>query len=80
MQTGSQVNNMRNDETARRPVTKIWKVGPSGQTLVRTLPGLPYGIEMTAVIGDLGEAKRTGIQKSGTGIEERIIAVDFTLV
>lgn len=70
---------MVNDEAAPRPVTKIWKIGPSGQSLVRTLPGLPYGVEMTALIGDLGRAKRTGIQKSGTGIDERIIAVDFTL-
>lgn len=61
------------------PKTTVWKDGPSGQVLVKSLEGLPYGTQASVYIPDLGEATFAGIQKAGSGSEETIVEVRYTL-
>jgi hypothetical protein len=61
--------------------TTIWG-GPHGMTLVVTLPGFPYGTpNMGSVVNIPGHGKAhcSGIQKTGTGVNELIMEVRFTL-
>jgi hypothetical protein len=59
------------------PKTTIWKDG--GLSLVKTIRGLPYGTSDTAFIEGLGKAVCSGIQKSGSGNNESIVEVKYTL-
>jgi len=61
------------------PKTTIWKSTAGGTTLVKTLRGLPYGTARTAFIEGLGEANLSGTQKSGSGNNETIVEVMYTL-
>lgn len=62
-----------------RPKTTIWKNGVDGLTLVKTIPGLPYGTQTAVFIEGLGEAVYSGIQKSGSGTNESVVEVKYTL-
>ena len=57
--------------------TTIWKDG--GQNLVKTIDGLPYGTQENIFITGLGKAYRSGIQVSGSGDNESITEVKYTL-
>ncbi len=59
--------------------TTVWRNGPEGLILVKTIRGLPYGTERTIFIDSLGEAQRSGIQKSGSGNNEGVTEIKYTL-
>jgi|GEM_PF-6214767 len=59
--------------------TKIWQHGPDGAVLLKTVDGLPYGTAPQVFIPDLGQATRTGVQTSGSGAGQAIVAVVYTL-
>ena len=67
-----------------RPKTFIFRIGSDGKTpvLVKTLLGLPYGVPSigtTVNIPEYGQATCDHIQKSGSGSNETIVEVSFTL-
>jgi len=67
-----------------RPKTFIFKIESDGKTrvLIKTLPGLPYGVPnigTTVNIPEYGEATCDRIQKSGSGSNETVVEVSFTL-
>lgn len=70
---------MTNNVKDSRPKTTVWKNGANGRTLVTSLQGLPYGTAQTAAIEGFGEALRSGIQKSGSGNNEIVVEVQYTL-
>ena len=57
--------------------TTIWKDG--GHKLVKTIHGLPYGTQENIFITGLGEAYRSAVQVSGSGDNESITEVKYTL-
>ena len=59
--------------------TKIWKRGPDGAILVKAEAGLPYGTEPKVFVPGLGQTIRTGIQPSGSGTGQTVLAVYYTL-
>ncbi len=64
------------------PNTKILRAGPGGAIIVAEIPGLPYGapkIGTLVLIPQYGEVTCSGIQKCGSGINETINEVSFTL-
>ena len=61
------------------PRTTVWRRGVSGLSLVTTFQGLPYGTAATAFIAGFGEAVYSGVQKTGSGISEAIVEVEYTL-
>jgi hypothetical protein len=60
------------------PKTTIWKQTTSGLQLVKTISGLQYGTAQRAVVGGLGNAKRSGIVTAGSA-SETVIEVQYTL-
>ena len=60
--------------------TKIWKNNPNGKILVSTVAGFPFGTELQAFIPKFGQAARTGIQTSGSGQNEILLEVEYTLI
>ena len=70
---------MSNSKKDVQPKTTIWRNGPNGLTLVKTIDGLPYDVATTVFIEGLGEANRSGIQKSGSGKNEVVTEVQYTL-
>jgi len=61
------------------PRTEIWKRGPGGRVLVKIIEGLPYGKTPIIQIPEFGEAQLAGIEISGSGPQETIIAVSYVL-
>jgi hypothetical protein len=64
------------------PQTTIWQKSSGGQSLVDTLPGLPYGVlQMGQVvhIKNYGEASCCGISKTGSGANEAITEIKLLL-
>ena len=61
------------------PKTTIWKRGIDGLTLVKAFPGLPFGDKERIFVENLGEALRSGITKSGSGENETVAEVAYTL-
>ena len=59
--------------------TTIWRNTPAGLTLIQTLPGLPFGTATEISVAGLGEARRSGMQTSGSGSNEAITEVRYTL-
>lgn len=59
--------------------TTIWKNEVGGLVLVETIPGLPYGAKEKVFIPNFGEAYRSSIKKSGSGTNETIVEVGYTL-
>ncbi len=75
---------MSNYKKNTTPITTIWKNGADGRpTLLKTIPGLPYGcpkLNTEIDILGLGKAHCTGSQKSGTKPNETIKEMRFTLI
>ena len=66
----------------KKPKTTIWKLTPSGKTLVTTIQGLPYGdppIGTPTHIPGYGPANCSGNQTSGSGVDKTTDEVEFTL-
>jgi hypothetical protein len=61
------------------PKTTIWKQTSSGLQLIKTIPGLPYGTSQMTLVEGLGNAKRTGIVRAGSGASETVEEVKYTL-
>ena len=61
--------------------TTVWQNRPRATVLVlvRTLKGLPYGTSEIAMIEGLGRAHRTGVTRTGTGDNEAVVEVFYTL-
>lgn len=60
--------------------TTIWQNTPNGLALLRTIPGLPYGTASKVFIDGLGEARQTGRQTTGSGRNEAIVEIKYTLI
>lgn len=63
-------------------VTKILRAGQGGSVLVQTLQGLPFGAPVIGTVINIpgfGLASCSGHEKSGSGKNETIDAVSFTL-
>ena len=60
--------------------TKIWKNSPEGKVLISTVAGFPYGKGLQAHIPSLGQALRTGVQKTGSGAGEMVVEIEYTLI
>ena len=68
---------------SKKPKSTIWREGPAGKTLVATLSGLPYGDPARGTpvfIPNHGQARCSGHTTSGTGVNETIMEVEFTLL
>lgn len=59
--------------------TTIWRTTANGTVLVKTLAGLPYGTASIVHIEGLGQATRSGIQTTGSGANEAVVEVKYTL-
>jgi hypothetical protein len=63
--------------------TTIWKSRSDGTVLLESLHGLPFGAPSMADkinIPKYGEVQCTGISRSGTGSNEKITEVKFTIL
>ena len=61
------------------PKTTIWKRGVDGLTLVKTFPGLPFGDRERIFVENFGEVLRSSVTKHGSGENETVEEVAYTL-
>jgi hypothetical protein len=65
--------------TSGKTKTTLWQEGASGNTLIETFPGLPFGTMETASIPRYGPAHRSGLQTTGTAPNDTVVEVQYTL-
>ena len=73
---------MANQAKDTGPTTTIWREQGGTTVLVETIRGLPFGTpNMGARVPTqkYGEARCTGVRKSGTGKNEQVVEVKLTV-